>query len=70
VVRALAPAIDGPEFETACAWDISKTLSVYPAETGYPGLFRGGEGESGEEEEWGTPPQLHQYTGSLHGQWA
>ena len=37
---------------TACARDLSKTISILAARNGYPALFRAGEGEGGEEEEW------------------
>jgi len=37
---------------TAYAWDFSKHLSRHPAVNGYLVLFRAGEGEDGEEEEW------------------
>lgn len=50
MIRDLTNGAEGSRFQTVCALDFSKTLSVHPAGDGY--LFRAGEGEGGVEEDW------------------
>jgi len=73
VVRLLAIGAEGPEFKMFGA--IFQKLTVYPAGNGHPALFRAGEGEGSEEEEWHAtsvtqlPVQVDSLTAtSMHGQ--
>jgi len=57
VVRELNTSAEVPEFKKpACAWDISKILSVHTAVNWYITFYRPWEGESGEEVEWCLSP--------------
>ena len=44
--------VEGPRPKPNLLGDFSTTLSVCPAGTGYPALFKAGEDEGGEEEGW------------------
>ena len=52
VLRVLITGAEGPGFKTQLVHWMFQKLSAHPAINGYLTLFRAGEGEGGDGEEW------------------